>query len=317
MIEEISSILEQEVDIFGFVSTKEYIEQRTLLEKHDLFSDFSKLDGYQTIITLGLLYPSQLVKWKKKGYGILSRYSYGKDYHLVFKEKLRAISSKLEVLGINHHYSVDTGFIDERYASYLSQMGYLGKNQFLITKDFGSYLFLATILVDIEIPKSPKALDDCGTCRACIDACPSNALDHGFEEELCISYLTQAKKPFDNREISYLKTMVYGCDICQRVCPKNKAIDFHLHPGFEPTGVENIDLLELLDQTNKEYEAIYGENASSWKGALVMKRNAICLLANQGITEAIPKIESLLEKHKDVTWFTKTAEKALHILRGD
>jgi len=317
MINRIYDILKKNVDVFGFVSVNEYLNKRSSLGKEDIFSLIPNINQYKTIITLGLSYPSEEIKHQGKGYGVLSRYSYGTDYHIVFRKKLKAIEEELSKMYINYFSSVDISDIDERYASYLSNIGFLGKNQFLINKEYGSYLYLATILIDINIDKEKVVLDDCGDCNICVKACPTNALATGFNRDLCISSLTQEKKVFSIEEISHLKTMVYGCDICQVVCPKNKGIDFHKHSEFEPIGIESINLIELLNMSNKEYSNQYSKNASSWKGPLVIKRNAICLLGNQSVKEAIPSIEESIDKYKEVQWYTETANKVLKLLERE
>ncbi len=309
-------VLQKYVDVYGFISTSEYIKHHRNISRSN--QDYSFLDGYKTIITLSIPYPKDEVKWKGKGYGVLSRYSYHIDYHLVYKELLRNIERELCKLEITTFGSVDTTELDERFAASLSKIGYLGKNQFLINKEYGTYNYLATILIDREVPKTiDLELEDCGNCTKCIEACPSNALDNGFEESKCISYLSQSKKPFDETEISFFKTMIYGCDICQKVCPKNKSIMNHKYLEFEPSGIENIHIGTLLKMSNKEYKKIYGNNASSWKGATIIKRNALCLIANQKLVNLKPQIKESMLKFKDVLWYNKTAEKVLEILERE
>ena len=112
--------------------------------------------------------------------------------------------------------------------------------------------------------------------------------------------------------------MIFGCDICQRVCPKNGAIDIHRYPEFEPTGIENINLRELLHWSNKEYMDVYGNNASSWRGASVVKRNALCLIANQKLPDFIPDIKASMKTLQDNAWYLATAELVLSLLeKGD
>jgi epoxyqueuosine reductase len=314
MINQIKKICNDEVDAVGFIGVTEYINAYIAQHLTVPESLLKSLEGYQTIITLGLSYPSQETPYLGKGYGILSRYSYQLDYHIVFRSKLEKIEQKLQLLGFHTASSVDVSPINERMAASLSNMGYIGKNQFLIHKKYGSYLYLATILIDAKLNREISVMDDCGDCNICVTACPTNALEGGFHEERCLSFLTQAKKELSDEEITAIHTMIYGCDICQKVCPKNKGIDFHIHPEFEPSGIENIDLIQMLMYTNQEYLDIYGKNASSWRGGLVMKRNALCLLANQNIVESIPKIKETIVKYHDVLWYNKTAQKVLKIL---
>jgi epoxyqueuosine reductase len=314
MKKEIFDILNKHVEVYASVSVERYKEERRLLHKNDVFSDFKKLESYNTILTVAIPYPSLEVKWQGKGYGILSRYSYNIDYHIVFRGLLRSIEEELSQLGIKSYSSVDVSFVDERYAAYLSGIGYLGKNQFLINKTYGTYLYLATILIDKDIEEHTSEYDSCFDCDLCIKACPSNALDNGFDEKLCISSVSQMKKELSETEIKHFKSMIYGCDICQKVCPKNKGIDFHLHKEFEPSGIENINIVELLDMSNKEYKMKYGNNASSWRGATIIKRNALCLIANQGLTQHREKIVKSMADFKDVLWYNKTAINVLNLL---
>jgi len=314
MKDKLNKILDKYVDVYSYVSVDEYMQMRSSLMKEDAFSNYQGIKEYKTIITLGIAYPSQIVSSDDETIGMLSRYSYGHDYHKVFRNRLDLIEEEFKLLDIGFKSSVDTGNIDERWASYLSGLGFLGKNQFVINKTYGSYMYLATILVDINIEKEFTTLDACGTCNICVDACPTNALDGKFHIDRCISELTQSKKELSDKEIKTINDLVYGCDICQQVCPKNKGIDYHLHDEFEPDGCEQVDLLKLLEMSNKTYKNKYGDNASSWKGALVIKRNALCLLGNREVEKSIPLIRESISKYKDVSWYNNVAVKILNKL---
>ncbi len=317
MKELISKILEKHVEIYGYVSVDEYIKKRAAYGKKDSFKRIPNFEKYKTIVVLGLAYPSKTVKHLGKGFGVLSRYAYNIDYHLTFKKVLLEIEKELTKLSITSYSSVDVSDIYEKQAAVYANLGYIGKNQLFINEKFGSYLNLATILIDIELENEQviTVLDDCGDCRLCIDACPSNALDDGFDRVKCISNLSQEKNSLDKKEISYFKKVIYGCDICQIVCPKNNGIDFHLHQESEPTGIENIDLIKLLKMSNKEFYIKYGNNACSWTGPLVLKRNALAVIANQNLTQAIPEIKESMQKYQGVSWYNETAIKVLKILK--
>ncbi len=317
----ISEILKQSVDVFGFVSIKEYLEKRTFYGKKDAFKRIPSFDQYKTIIVLGISYPSKPVKYLGKGYGILSRYAYNTDYHLAFKKILNDIEKALTNLSIKSYSSVDVSDIYEKEAAVLANLGYLGKNQLLINDKYGSYLNLATVLIDLELEVDSSAeieiTDGCGDCTLCIDACPSNALDNGFDRTKCISDISQEKNALGDTEIAYFKKTIYGCDICQQVCPKNNGIDFHLHSENEPSGIENIDLINLLKMSNKEFYEVYGNNACSWTGPLVLKRNALCIMANQKLVNAIPEIKKSITKYQSVSWYNKIAIKVLKKLESE
>jgi len=314
---QLSNIIESFTDVYGFISCKSYKKERMDLNKDDYFSDYSFLDAYKTIITLGFPYPSSEVKWKGKGYGILARFSYSNDYHIVIQNMLDSIIVQLNSIGIKGKGSVDVSKVDEKYAAYLSGIGYFGKNSILIHKKYGSYMFLATILIDQEIKEDNMLFDDCGTCDLCIKACPTNALDHGFIRDQCISNLSQSKKEFSIDEIKQFKTVIYGCDICIKVCPRNKGIDTHKYSLFEPNEIENVELSSLLEMNNKAFDAHFGNNASHWIGAAQMKRNALCLIANQKLVDFIPQIRKSMDAYKDNLWYCKTALKVLEILEKD
>lgn len=310
-------ILNKHVDVFGFVSISEYLENRSFYGKEDSFKRIPNFDKYKTIIVLGLSYPSEEVNYNGKGYGVLSRYAYNTDYHIVFKKVFNEIEKELNNLNLKSYFSVDVSDIFEKQAAFLANLGYIGKNQLLINNKFGTYLNLATILVDIDISKNIDLQGNCGECKLCIDACPSNALDNGFNRSLCISDISQEKNSLSTTEISYFSKVLYGCDICQKVCPKNLGIDFHLRTEYEPSGIENVNLIKLLNMSNKEFKEVYGNNASSWTGPLVLKRNALCAIGNQKIKEAIPDILRSIEKYKDVSWYNETANLVLKMLESE
>ena len=112
----------------------------------------------------------------------------------------------------------------------------------------------------------------------------------------------------------HINTLIYGCDICQRVCPKNKGINFIHNTEFTPTGIEQVPLHGVLQMTNKEYHNIYQNNASSWKGPLIIKRNALCLLLNKGDTSSIPLIKESIDKYSGVLWYNSVAKRVLEKL---
>lgn len=315
MKKQIEIILNQYDLSYGFVSVAEYIEKRN--KKKGFTIDHSFLNDYKTIVTLSIPYPKKEVKWKGKGFGLLSRYSYGIDYHIVVKEVVDNIIEQLNSIGIKGTGSVDISKINERDAAFYSNLGFLGKNDFLIHKDYGTYSYLATILIDQEVNKYEVVLDSCGNCNLCITACPGDALEGGFQIDKCISTISQEKKPFSLTDIKYFKTMIYGCDICQKVCPKNNGIDIHKYDGFEPSGIENVDLEKLLQMSNKEYYQMYGNNASSWKGPLVIKRNALAMLYNHKRRDLLPLIKEVHHKYKDVLWYNKTSQQIIDLLESE
>ncbi len=299
------TILNQYVDDFKTIPVKTYIAFR---EKHfsHLKEDFSFLKGYDTIVVLALSYQKERPKYKGKGYGYISRYAHGKDYHLVFNERLKHIENALKMKNIKAKGNVDISKLDERFAAFLSGMGFIGHNQFLIHPTFGTHLYLATLLIDAPLSVEPYLLDDCADCTKCIDACPVKALDkHHMDIHLCMSHITQEKKPLNTYELSKMKTYLFGCDICQNVCPKNKDISPIKKAVFESDEAAQIHLKTLLSTSNKSLMKHYKDYAFSWRGMSVLKRNALALLYTQNDQE-LPKYLQIVEKTLNTPWLNET-----------
>ncbi|WP_038470757.1 QueG-associated DUF1730 domain-containing protein [Candidatus Izimaplasma bacterium HR1] len=318
MKDKVISILEKQTDTYSFLNVDTYIKNHKENSMHGNFDNYAFLNKFKTIITLAFPYPKKEVKYMGKGYGILARFSYSNDYHKVIASKLDEVISGLNTLGIKGYGSVDVSKIDEKYAASLSGIGYFGKHSILINPQYGSYMFLATILIDKSLNEDYKVVgSECGDCTICIDVCPSNALEDGFNRDKCISHLSQTKMPFNEEQISYFKSMIYGCDICLKACPKNKGIDFHKIEEFEPNGIENIWLEDMLLMSKKEFRKKFGNNTSHWIGASTMRRNALCIIGNQKLVEYIPKIKKSMSVYKDNLWYNKTADIVLKKLERE
>ncbi|MDB5196143.1 MAG: epoxyqueuosine reductase [Flaviaesturariibacter sp.] len=223
----------------------------------DLRIDPTKLvPGAKSVITLlKNYYPEQADAGELK----ISKYAWGKDYHTVIKQKLKGFINELQDK-IGHF--AGRGFVDsapvlERSWAQRSGLGWIGKNGNLITKGNGSFFFIATLIVDVELNyDDPFAKDFCGSCRRCIDACPTDAIlpNKTINGSQCISYFTielkdeiipsEMKGKFDN--------WMFGCDVCQDVCPWNRFSTPHQEAGFSP-------LPQLLNLTTKEWEDLSEE----------------------------------------------------------
>ncbi len=311
----IEALLKKHVDDYKAVSVEAYIAARKKHFSH-LDEDFSSLKGFDTILTLALSFPKGKPTYKGKGYGMVSRYSHGRDYHLVYQDKLKAIEACLSESGINSKGASDISPIDERFAAYLSGLGYIGYNQFLIHPEFGTHLYLATILIDRPFEINPYPYDTCGECTRCIDACPTDALSkEGFIKERCLSFKTQEKKPYDLDVLRDFKTYVFGCDICQDVCPKNKNINPVQREVFESDENSQLHLESILELSNKQFKRQFGHYAFAWRGGLVIKRNAIALLFNQGMDESLPMVEKTYKDYQHVPWFEETVRRILEAWR--
>lgn len=207
----------------------------------------------------------------------LSRYTWATDYHLVINEYLKKLIEKLQIMNTDAQFSIhcDTSPLADRYMAYLAGLGFYGKNNCFISPKWGSYVVIGTILTTLELEPDTPLTQSCMECNRCITACLGQCLGHDeFKFDTCKSYLTQKKGELSSEEEHIIaKTpLVFGCDVCQEVCPHNKDIPTTPIPEFQ--SVEPyIDIDELDSLTNKEFKAKYGNRAFSWRGKKILMRN--------------------------------------------
>ena len=207
----------------------------------------------------------------------LSRYTWATDYHLVINEYLKKLIEKLQIMNTDAQFSIhcDTSPLADRYMAYLAGLGFYGKNNCFISPKWGSYVMIGTILTTLELEPDTPLTQSCMGCNRCITACLGQCLGHDeFKFDTCKSYLTQKKGELTSEEEHIIaKTpLVFGCDVCQEVCPHNKDIPTTPIPEFQ--SVEPyIDIDELYSLTNKEFKAKYGHRAFSWRGKKILIRN--------------------------------------------
>ena len=191
----------------------------------------------------------------------VSKYAFGNDYHFVIKNKLNKLLSSLKnkIGDFNARVFVDSAPVMERAWAERSGLGWVGKNTLMISKKKGSYFFLAEIICDLELDYDIPVMDHCGTCTACIDACPTDAIikPYVLDSNKCISYLTielkdSIPKQFENK----MQDWIFGCDICQDVCPWNKFSKENEHALFQPSdkflNMKKNDWIELTEETFKK-----------------------------------------------------------------
>ena len=192
----------------------------------------------------------------------IARYAYGKDYHHILKRKLKTLLFSIQdnIGDIDGRCFVDSAPIMEREWAKRSGIGWTGKNTLIIHPKAGSYFFLACLVIDLEIEPDPPIKDYCGTCTKCIDACPTDAIaEEGFllDASKCISYLTIELKDAIPKDFSgKMDNWMFGCDICQEVCPWNRFSKKHNEPAFEPhpdlLSMKKRDWEELTVETFRE-----------------------------------------------------------------
>jgi epoxyqueuosine reductase len=240
--------------------------------------------------------------------GTLARYARGRDYHGVMKERLHAL---LKWIGtemgtrVSGRPYVDTGPVLERDLARLAGLGWFGKNTMLINPKRGSFLFLGALFVDLELEADPPfAEEHCGTCRRCIEACPTTAIaDEGvLDATRCISYLTIEKRgeiPMEWRRP--IGTLVYGCDICQDVCPWNVRFASDARDPDLTTGSleESPDPVALLRMDVNGFQRRFGGTAVTRAGRQGLSRNAAVALGNRGATGDVAVLGECLAQESD------------------
>lgn len=270
------------VDANKYISPKGYASMQNYYSK--AMESFEGLTS-GSIIVLSIPY-----KHENKN-PLMSMGSLSKDYHKVFEE----IAEEIKELNIIEKFLpyTDTGPLFDRSVALLSGHGFKGKNEFVINKYCGSYFFIAYLISKQRFQEYSEDINyNCGDCNRCKIACPTGAINDGkFKPERCLSHITQSVEI--NREFyPYIKTL-YGCDICQRVCPYNKDTPLGL-AVFKPS--DTMDYDKLFMYSNKEYTNEFKDKAFFWRKRNIIKRNAIIRAANLKDKSIIKYIEN--EKNK-------------------
>jgi epoxyqueuosine reductase len=195
---------------------------------------------------------------------------------VIVSEYLKKICSHIESLGGEAIYFVDSNPLPERYIAYLCGIGFIGKNNMVITERYGSYVFLGEIITNLEIEPDVPVKQKCGSCNICLNECPTKAISKtGSCPNVCLSYITQ-KKHIEDVWFEKLKGKMFGCDSCQTECPYNKKAESSQIEGFKPYEfMKNIDLEELINIDNKVFREKYALTSCGWRGKNVLQRNAL------------------------------------------
>jgi epoxyqueuosine reductase len=222
------------------------------------------------------------------GEGRLSRYTWS-DGYAELRDKLDALGRRL---GGSYRVLVDANQHVDREAAARSGVGFYGKNTMLITRRHGSWVVLGTLITDVELAPTPPLDADCGSCRLCVDACPTGALDDPgtLDATKCLSYWTQAPAAIPEPYRARLGAQVYGCDICQDVCPWNRGVEKRRSDLDESTG-GHVDLVGWLEEDGRSlvssFDRLYvPRNDPRW-----LQRNALVALGNTGGAEHVPLLE--------------------------
>jgi epoxyqueuosine reductase len=237
----------------------------------------------RTVVSAALCYYEEEPE-APPGSGRLPRYTW-RDAYAELREKLDQLGRRL---GGDYRVLVDSNQHVDREAAARAGVGFYGKNTMLITRRHGSWVVLGTLVTERELDSTPRLELDCGSCRLCVDACPTGALDEPgtLDATRCLSYWTQAAAPIPEEYRLPLGSQVYGCDICQDVCPWNRGVERRRAGGPRASGTEpHVSLVEWLRADDQElvrrYERLFvPRNEARW-----LRRNALVALGNVGTLE--------------------------------
>lgn len=240
---------------------------------------------------------------------VFARYARNDDYHDLLKTRLIELQNRIsaELLPTGGRAYVDTGAVLERELAQRSGLGWIGRNTMLIQPGRGSYFFLGVILLDVALPyDEPFLRDHCGSCERCVEACPTGALlgrdESGapvLDARRCISYLTiELRGPIPRELRPLIGNRIYGCDICQEVCPHNnpKFVQLTSEEAFWPrTGVHGERLIELMGMSQEEFSRRFKNSPVKRTKRRGLLRNVAVALGNWGSPEAVPVLVAALE----------------------
>ena len=260
----------------GYHASMVWIENRKE-ERKNIFKYFPKV---KSVISVGYNYYTDENDLDSQEYKI-SNYAWGDDYHLVIKKKLYKIVEYIKTLKPDFEFRVcvDTSPISEKYWAQKAGLGWIGKHTNLINNNIGSWFFIAEILIDFELEYDEAFKQDlCGTCTKCIEACPTDAIidDYQLDSNKCISYLTiEHRESIANEFSDKLDNWIYGCDICQQICPWNKKfhiktsdVSFEMRPE-----IKNMSKSDWNKLDDKEYKRIFKKSAVKRTKLKGLKRN--------------------------------------------
>jgi epoxyqueuosine reductase len=259
------------------------------------------LPEVQSIIVLGMNYYTSPRVETAPGRGWIARYAWGHDYHTVLGDKLQALVAFIQDVegpGVRARWYVDTGPILERELAWRAGLGWPGKNTNLINRQVGSWLFLGAILLDRELAYDAPATAHCGTCTRCMIACPTGALvaPGVLDSRRCISYLTIELRGSIPRELRPLMgTHIFGCDICQAVCPWNRKAPVSSDAAFLPrAGFAAPELIPLLRLSEDEFRTQFRGSPITRAKRRGLLRNVAVALGNLQDARAIPALQAAL-----------------------
>jgi epoxyqueuosine reductase len=246
--------------------------------------------GARTVVSAALCYYAPADD-PGPGEGRLARYTWY-DRYAELREQLDALGRRL---GGEYRVLVDANQHVDREAAVRAGVGFYGKNTMVITRKHGSWVVLGTLVTEAELEATPPLDLDCGSCRLCIDACPTGALDEPgtLDSTKCLSYWTQAPEPIPEEYRGELGAQVYGCDVCQDVCPWNRGVERRRDGERRPADAEpNVNLVEWLSADGEELVRRYDRLFVPRNDPRYLRRNALVALGNVGGAEQRAAVEA-------------------------
>lgn len=284
------------------------------------------LPSAQSVIALGTIYNTDRpysIEQADPARAAIARYAWGDDYHVVIEERMARLAARIrDAAGpeFEARAYVDTGPVQERAYARHAGLGWIGKNTCVINPELGSWIFLSVIICNLPLEPDAPALDQCGTCTLCIDACPTGAIVEPYvlDSTRCLSYLTIELKgalPAEHR--SSIGEHAYGCDICQEVCPWNHAPARSADAAWQPrAGLDAPRLLDLWNRSDDELRALLKGSAMKRAGVTRLRRNLAVAIGNSGTAGAAAALQEspepsaadpLVQEH--VVWAVEKIER--------
>ncbi len=282
----------------GYAGEMRWLSDRTTAYEHPRHV----LDGARSVVMLAMNYRTAEPAPAAVGGGRVSRYAWGGDYHDLIRDRLNRLAEFL----VSHNPGarvrgvVDTAPLLEREFAQLAGLGWVGKNTLLLNRKLGSWFFLAALLTDLDLECDlPHETDHCGTCTACLDACPTQAFTAPYvlDARRCISYLTiELRGPIPEELRSGVGDWLFGCDVCQDVCPWNHRAPLAEEATFAPAaGMNAIDLAALFSLDDAAFRARF-RHTPLWRAKRRgLLRNAAIVLGNRPDPRAVPALRKGLE----------------------
>jgi epoxyqueuosine reductase len=288
----------------GYAGEMQYLH-RTAERRADVRA---VMPSAQSVISLAVVYNTDRPysnQHHDSSRAAIARYAWGDDYHVVIERRLAQLVARLRAISDEEFEArayVDTGPVQERVYAQYAGLGWIGKNTCLINEDLGSWIFLAEIICSLALEPDAPALDQCGSCARCLEACPTGAiLDAGvLDASRCLSYLTiELKGTIPEEHRVAMGQHVYGCDICQEVCPWNIApgIGMSGDQAWQPRpGLDSARLLDLWNRADDELRSLLKGSAMKRAGVKRLRRNLAVALGNSGDRSAAAALANSREE---------------------